>query len=114
MDKREARQEYKLKKTPQGVFAIRCLSSGQAWLGPSTHLDSEQNSAWFQLRLGQHRNSRLQAAWNAHGEDAFTYQILETFEDDVAPLLLKNTFTERLEHWQSKYPEAERLDAWRP
>ncbi|HTQ53000.1 MAG TPA: GIY-YIG nuclease family protein [Bryobacteraceae bacterium] len=113
MDKREARQQFKAKKTPRGIFVIRCTASGQSWLGPSTHLDSGQNRAWFELRQGMHRNARMQAAWHAHGEAAFRYEILETFDEDLSPLLVKDTFAERLKHWSGELPDAERLDSWR-
>ena len=73
MDKRAARREYKLKKTPKGIFAVRCKATGEVWVGASTHLDSQVNQIWW----GLHRNKPMQAAWNAHGEDAFAYEVLE-------------------------------------
>jgi hypothetical protein len=113
VDKREARRQYKSKKTPQGIFVIRCAASGQVWLGPSTHLDSQQNGTWFQLRNHMHRNSRVQAAWDAHGEESFAYEILEAFDEDLSPLLLKDTFAEKMKHWEGAFPGAERMDTWR-
>lgn len=113
MDRREARRQFKSKKTPRGIFVIRCTTSGQAWLGSSTHLDSQRNSTWFQLQGGMHRNPRMQAAWNANGELVFTYEILETFDEDLSPLLLKETFAERLKIWEREVAGAERLDTWR-
>ena len=113
MDKRQARKAFKSKQTPRGIFAIRCRASEQTWLGSSTHLDSEQNRAWFELCHGMYRNPRMQAAWNAHGETAFAYEILETFDDDLSPLLLKDAFAERLKHWEGALGGTERLDSWR-
>lgn len=99
MDKREARKQYKLRKTPKGVFAVRCPAAGSAWAGASNHLDTEKNGLWFQLKQGSHLNRVLQAAWNAHGEAAFRFEVLETLDDDVNPLLVKDALRERLEHW---------------
>jgi len=99
MDKRQARKEYKERKTPKGIFAIRCAGASEVWVGASTHLDSERNGIWFQLRLGQHQNKRLQAEWNAKGEEAFTYEVLETLDDDVVPLAIKDELRERQKHW---------------
>jgi hypothetical protein len=65
------------------------------------------------LRLGGYRNASLQSAWNAHGESAFTYEILETFDEDLPPLLLKDTFAERLKIWEGEVVGIERLDTWR-
>jgi hypothetical protein len=102
MDKREARKEFKSRKTPKGVFAIRCTATGEAWVSGSDHLDSARNGAWFQLRNGQHQNKRLQAEWTAKGEEAFAYEVLETLDDDVSPLLLKDVLRERQKHWETK------------
>jgi hypothetical protein len=100
MDKRAARSEYKSKKTPKGIFAVRCQAAGEAWVGASNHLDSQVNQIWFELRSGLHRNKPMQATWNAHGEAAFAYEILETLDDDVPPLLLKDLLDERRKHWE--------------
>jgi hypothetical protein len=42
----------------------------------------------------------MQAVWNTHGEEAFAYEVLQTLDDDVAPLLLKDLLEERRKHWQ--------------
>jgi len=99
MDKREARKAYKARVTPKGTFAIRSKISGEVWVGASDHLDTAQNGVWFQLRTGSHRNPQLQAAWNAHGEAAFEFEILEKFDENVSPLLLRDMAKERQAHW---------------
>ena len=99
MDKREARREFKLRKTPKGVFAVRCTATGEVWVGGSTHLDSAKNGLWYQLRNGLHRNQRLQAAWNARGEAAFAFEIVEELDPELAPLLVGDTLGERSQHW---------------
>ena len=102
MDKRAARKEFKLRKTPKGIFAIRCAATSEAWVSASDHLDSARNGVWFQLRNGLHQNKRLQAEWNAKGEEAFTFEVLETLDDDVSPLLLKDVLRERQQHWENE------------
>jgi hypothetical protein len=102
MDKRQARKDFKSKKTPKGIFALRCAVSGEVWVSASDHLDSAQNGLWFQLRNGLHPNKRLQAAWRLHGEGAFRYEILEHLDDDVSALLLKDMLRERQKHWESE------------
>ena len=42
----------------------------------------------------------MQAAWNAHGEEAFVYEVLETLDADVPPLLLRGLLEERRKHWE--------------
>ena len=102
MDKRELRRQYKEKKTPRGVYVIRCTASGEVWASGSNHLDSVRNSEWFQLRSGGHRNKQLQQAWNAHGEAAFEYEIVETFDDDVSSVLLNDMMRDRAKAWQER------------
>jgi hypothetical protein len=102
MDKREARKEFKSRKTPKGIFAIRCAATAEVWVSASDHLDSARNGVWFQLRNGLHQNKRLQAEWNTNGEEAFAYEVLETLDDDVSSLLLKDVLLERQKHWEGK------------
>jgi len=100
MDKREARKAYKAKITPRGIYAVRCKVSQEVWVGASDHLDTARNGVWFQLRLDSHRDPQLQAAWNAHGEEAFEFEVLETFAADVSPLLVGDLARKRRSHWQ--------------
>jgi hypothetical protein len=102
MDKREARKEFKSRRTPKGIFAIRCAATSEVWVSASDHLDSARNGVWFQLRNGLHQNKRLQSEWNARGEGAFAYEVLETLDDDVSPLLLKDVLLGRQTHWEKK------------
>ena len=102
MDKREARKEFKLRTTPKGIFAVRCLASGDVWVSATDHLDSARNGVWFQLRNGLHQNKTLQAVWNAHGEGGFEFEVLETLPEDVSSVALGDLLRERQKHWQAK------------
>jgi hypothetical protein len=102
MDKREARKEFKSRTTPKGVFALRCAASKDVWVSGSDHLNSERNGLWFMLRGGLHHNKSLQAAWNAQGEKAFMFEVVETLDDDISPLLLKDILRERQKHWEKE------------
>jgi len=99
MDKRALKREFKEKKIVRGVFAIRCKTSGQAWIG-SGNLEASRTGAWFGLRNGMHLNKAMQAAWNAHGESSFEFDILETFDDDVSQTTLSDLLRDRRKHWQ--------------
>lgn len=78
--KRDLVRAFKEAKVRRGVFAVRCAASGECWVSASMNLDKQQNGAWFTLRLGSHPNRALQAAWKAHGEDAFTFETLEEID----------------------------------
>ena len=103
--KKEAIREYKERKQLQGVFAIRCDASGEVWVGSSPNLDAHQNREWFTLRSGLHRNKALQAAWNAHGADAFRYEIVEEIKDENA-LLIPSLLKDREKHWRMELKAA--------
>jgi hypothetical protein len=99
--RKELVREYKERRTRPGIFAIQCAPERISWIGASRDLDSQQNGIWFQLRMGNHMNKALQKAWNAHGADAFRFEILEVVEDDNAKLiglLLKD----REAHWREQ------------
>lgn len=104
MDKRALRKEYKQRRTPTGIFAVRCPASGEVWVGSSTHIDTARNSLWAQLRGGSFlMNKHLQDAWTRHGGgDAFQFEILETLDDDIPALSLPDVLRERRSHWAAQ------------
>jgi hypothetical protein len=97
--RRQIADEFKERKVPRGIFAVRCSASGEAWVGSSPNLNAAQNSLWFQLRGGLSRHRTLQEAWKRHGEEAFTLEVLEQFDDDTSPLLLNELFSRRKKVW---------------
>jgi len=99
--KKEAVRAYKERKQLQGIFAIRCDASGEVWVASSPNLDALQNREWFVLRSGGHRNKAIQAAWNAHGDASFRYEILEEVTDEN-PLLIPSLLKDREKHWRAE------------
>lgn len=102
--RRQIADEFKERKVPRGVFAVRCFTTGDAWVGSSPNLDAARNSLWFQLRGGLHRNAALQAAWKQHGEQTFDLEVLEQFEEDTSPLLLNELYTRKKKEWVQSLP----------
>jgi hypothetical protein len=97
--KKDMLREYK--ETPQrvGVFAVVC---GDArWIGTTRNLDKQQNSLWFQLRMGNYPNTALQSVWKAQGEDAFAFEVLEEVKDDNA-LIIGELLKEREAAWRKE------------
>ena len=76
-ERKEAARQFKERKPSPGVYALRCSTTGRAWVDSSPNLDAAQNSQFFQLRQRLHRNKELQAEWNAHGEASFRFEVLE-------------------------------------
>lgn len=100
--RRELIQNYKNRKTPRGIFAVRCTATDEVWIGSSPNLDGARNSLWFQLNNGNHRNRSLQAAWTTHGQPAFQYEVLEQLDDDVAAFDVRDLLKERLQAWAAE------------
>ena len=97
--RRQIADEFKERKVPRGILAVRCSATGEAWVGSSPNLGSAQNSLWFQLSVGQYRNALLQQAWKQYGEAAFTLEVLEQFDDETSPLLLSDMYAAKKKEW---------------
>jgi hypothetical protein len=97
--RRQIADEFKERKVPQGIYAIRCTANGDVWVGSSTNLNAVRNSQWFQLRGGLHRSVSLQQAWTHHTEQVFAFEVLEQFDEDVSPLLLSDLLRGKKKVW---------------
>jgi hypothetical protein len=108
IDRKEAIRAFKERKPSAGIYALRCAASGQVWVGASPNLEAMRNRIEFQFQQGMHREPSLSAAVVRHGADAFRFEILETFDEELAPLLLPDAMRERRAHWIAEL-HAERL-----
>ncbi len=68
-----------------GVYAIRHCASGYLVVQASSNLDGAINRHRFELRLGGHRDQRLQAAWSEGGESALDFDVLEVIRPRLDP-----------------------------
>jgi hypothetical protein len=99
LSRKEAIREYKERKIPRGIYAVKCAATPQVWVESSPNLNSARNGLWFALRLGNHPNRTLQGVWNQQGEAAFTWEILEQLEDDIPQLNLADTLKQKKLDW---------------
>ncbi|MFC3712123.1 GIY-YIG nuclease family protein [Sphingoaurantiacus capsulatus] len=98
MDRKAAIAAYKERKTVAGIYAIRCLATGEAWVGRAPDLDSIWRCLSFEFSAGSRRTAGLQAAWNAHGAEGLSFEVLEKVDEEidyVRDKLLKS----QLDHW---------------
>jgi hypothetical protein len=100
--RKEIIRKYKEAKPDQGAFAIRCTSTGQVWVGASRNLYAARNGSWFALRAGGCHQKSLQAEWNAHGEAAFEFSVLEKLDEDVADMAVNDLLKEKKSHWAAR------------
>lgn len=73
-----------------GIYAIRCLANGCVYVGQAANCRTRFNGHKHHLRRNKHGNPRLQNAWNAHGEAAFEFVVLEAC--DVSELTRREQF----------------------
>lgn len=102
MNRKEAIAEYKNRKTPRGTFVLRFADDGPAWVDSTPDLDAAKNGLLFALRHRVHRNKELQAEWDAQGEGAFRYEVLEKLEDDLAPMAWRDLLKDKKRSWLEK------------
>lgn len=99
-EKRKAAvEEFKKKPVRRGIYAIRNTATGEQWIGSTPNLDAAHNREWFALRQGLHENKALQREWNAAGQEAFTYVVLEVLDPELADMLIHDTLRDRRKHW---------------
>lgn len=59
----------------QGVYGITCIPTQDVYVGSSIDIDGRFRWHRAMLKRAKHHCSRLQAAWSAHGPDAFSFQV---------------------------------------
>ena len=74
IDRKAAVTAWKERKSAPGIYAIRCVPTGEVWMGQAADVATVQNRHWFALRMGSHTNRALQAAWQQHGADALVFE----------------------------------------
>ena len=98
-DRKAAVDAYRKRKVAGGIYAVRCAETGECWVGRAPDLSKIRNRLWFTLGQGVSLNQALQAAWNRHGEQAFTLEIVEELEDEEVAFIRERALKERLDHW---------------
>lgn len=98
-DRKAAIRAYKERKVRPGIYAVRDRETGRAWADSALDLDSRKNGLWHTLEDGRHLDKALQAEWNRLGAGRFEYVILEVLEEEMTPLVLKETLKARKAGW---------------
>lgn len=63
-----------------GVYIIRHAASGKVYVGSSVDTGKRFGEHGRLLRLGNHVNPHLQAAWNLYGPEAFEFVVVDLVE----------------------------------
>ena len=105
MDKQDrpaASAAYKERKSEGGIFAVRCSATGEAWVGKASDLEKIKNRVWFALGNGSHPARSLQAAWKAHGAEAFGFEALERIDPDEPSYVRDAQMKDALARWKER------------
>ncbi len=70
----------------RGVYRIHCTINDKSYIGGSAHIHKRWYLHTCDLRAKRHCNSPLQSAWELHGENAFSFNILEVVAGDAYEL----------------------------
>jgi hypothetical protein len=100
-DRKAAVAAYKERKTIPGIYAVRCVPTGQVWVGSTPDLAAVQNRLWFGLRMGSSPHRGVQAAWRDHGPDQFAYEEVERLLEEPDRYFRDKKLKERLAHWRA-------------
>lgn len=80
--RKQLKLNYKQTPTPMGVYQLANNNNNKIFIGSSLNLPGKKNGLLFQLRQGGYFNKELQADWNLHGADAFSFTVLEEVDPD--------------------------------
>jgi hypothetical protein len=92
---------YKERKPEPGIYVVRCAATDQIWVGAAPELSAIWNRVSFALRQGGQKPESLQAAWNAHGADSFTFEPVEALTDEQLVFGRDRMLKERLADWRA-------------
>jgi hypothetical protein len=89
IDRKELTRQYKTTPRTMGVAAVRHDASGKTFVFANLDIHALVNRYRTQLRFGGHPNKDLQQDWQAFGEAAFTFEVLDTLvpkeTSEIAP-----------------------------
>jgi hypothetical protein len=98
-DRKAAVSAYKERKVEGGIYALRCGTSDEVWVGGAADLSKIQNRLWFTLRQSASTHPSLQSAWNSHGSEAFKFEVVERLDEEPVGYVRNRVMKERLAWW---------------
>jgi len=86
VDRKALIREYRETPRTAGVYRVTHAPSGRTLVGSSPDVPAMLNRIKAQLRMGAHRNARLQKDWNDGDPGDFVFEIVDTLSprDDPA------------------------------
>jgi group I intron endonuclease len=72
---------------PAGIYRIRNRVTGEVYIGSASNIYERIKAHCGVLDRGGHHNRLLQEAWNALGQAAFSFSILEVTPKDMTAMI---------------------------
>jgi hypothetical protein len=85
MNRKEMIRAYRQQRRPMGVYRVSNKLTGHATVAATKDLTARLNRHRAQLSTGGHPSRLLQADWNEHGPDSFTFEVLDTLDPPDLP-----------------------------
>ena len=85
-----------------GIYVIRNTISGKVYVGSSINPKKRWREHRCNLRQGKHHAPLLQRAWDARGESAFTFEVIETVHTKAEMVCREQYWIDTLESFGSK------------
>lgn len=101
-DRKAAISAYKEQKVSAGIYAVRCIPTGETWIGSTPNLGAIWTRLSFGLRQGDHKGRTLQDAFDRHGPDGFAFEVVETIEEESDAHIQASILKKRLAHWRAE------------
>lgn len=84
------------------IYKITCIPTGKMYIGKDTRYPKRFVEHRSALRGNKHFNKYLQYAWNKHGENAFTYELIQFAENKEQLSLLELYWIELYNSFNNK------------
>lgn len=107
--KKELKQQAKEEFPIAGILLVTNTNNGKVFIDAVNNI-KRLNGLMFQLKFGTLLNKELVNDWNSFGEDAFTFEVLESFKTEgKSTYQIKKVLEEAKEKWLTdKQPYGER------
>ena len=69
------------------IYRITNMANGKYYIGSADSFARREWQHKYALRRNEHKNPRLQAAWNKYGEEMFVFEVVEEVPDGEAQLV---------------------------
>ena len=67
----------------RGIYSISCTAEDRVYIGSSINIDRRWQEHRRRLNKGAHHCEQLQLAWDAYGDESFTFAVVELCENIV-------------------------------